>query len=140
MTVVLFLFFIGILCILVYMLFIIINDIWQDRKSKKRVIEEAEEKEIIKKAEEKEIMLLNTRQSTGIELSPEEAEALKKGGYTFTGTYNGHGQPIVRDSAGKETSYCRAYINGFPSLCCNTIEPKKKINNPFTLVTQEVTD
>ncbi len=44
----------------------------------------------------------------GLALTQEEQESLKQGGLEFTGWYNQHSQPILRNTkTGEELSLCR---------------------------------
>lgn len=44
----------------------------------------------------------------GLALTQEEQESLKRGGFEFTGWYNQHGQPILRNTkTGEEAPLCR---------------------------------
>lgn len=46
--------------------------------------------------------------TTGLAFTNEELRSLEKSGWEFTGWYNEHRQPIVRDKkTGKELAYCR---------------------------------
>lgn len=47
--------------------------------------------------------------TTGLAFTVEELRNLEASGYEFTGWYNGHRQPIVRNKeTGEEMAYCRA--------------------------------
>lgn len=58
--------------------------------------------------------------TTGLAFTNEELRGLEASDYEFTGWYNQHRQPIVRNKkTGEELSYCRmGYIM---STTCNTI-------------------
>ena len=46
--------------------------------------------------------------TTGLAFTVEELRGLEESGYEFTGWYNGHRQPIVRNKkTGEEMAYCR---------------------------------
>ena len=52
----------------------------------------------------------------GLALTPDEEKVLKTEGIEFTGWYNQHGQPILRDiRTGKELPLCRSYN---PAITC----------------------
>lgn len=45
---------------------------------------------------------------TGLAFTEQELRNLEKSGYEFTGWYNEHSQPVVRDKkTGEELAYCR---------------------------------
>lgn len=46
--------------------------------------------------------------TTGLAFTIQELQSLEASGWEFTGWYNGHGQPVVRNKkTGEELSYCR---------------------------------
>lgn len=46
--------------------------------------------------------------TTGLAFTEQELKNLEKSGYEFTGWYNGHSQPVIRDkNTGEELAYCR---------------------------------
>jgi len=46
--------------------------------------------------------------TTGLAFTEQELRDLEKSGYEFTGWYNTHSQPIVRNKeTGEELAYCR---------------------------------
>ena len=68
------------------------------------------DEEWYKYAAEKERMLLNMVTNVGLALSPEEKQSLEKSGWSDTGKFNGHGQPLVKNmKTGEVLSFCRSY-------------------------------
>ena len=56
--------------------------------------------------------------TTGLAFSEQELLDLEKSGYEFTGWYNGHRQPVVRNKeTGEELAYCR--MGYHVSATCN---------------------
>lgn len=57
--------------------------------------------------------------TTGLALTPDEVQKLEADAWEFTGWYNQHGQPIVRNkNTHEELSFCR--MNYIGQISCNT--------------------
>lgn len=57
---------------------------------------------------------------TGLALTDQELRGLEAGGWEFTGWYNMHSQPVVRNKkTGEELSYCRMGYEMSRSNVCN---------------------
>lgn len=63
--------------------------------------------------------------TTGLAFTPEELHGLEADGWEFTGWYNSHRQPVVRNKkTGEELSYCRT---GYSiSTTCNYSQEARK--------------
>lgn len=58
--------------------------------------------------------------TTGLAFTTQELRSLEASGYEFTGWYNMHSQPIVRDKkTGEEMAYCRMGYEVSRSATCN---------------------
>ena len=57
--------------------------------------------------------------TTGLAFTVPELQSLEASGWEFTGWYNSHGQPVVRNKkTSEELSYCRSGLR--VSATCNT--------------------
>ena len=80
--------------------------------------------------------LLNVRQTHGVPLSSEELSDLQESCFSFTGYYNGHGQPVLKNvKTGENIAVCRM---SSVQLTCDTyfnndpLENKSNTSNPFS--------
>lgn len=67
---------------------------------------------------------VNHFSNTGLTLNAEEIKGLEASGWEFTGWYNEHGQPIVKNKVtGEELAYCRmGYALSATCLVCNAVQ------------------
>lgn len=58
--------------------------------------------------------------TTGLAFTVQELQSLEASGWEFTGWYNSHRQPVVRNKkTGEELSYCRMGYEMSISAVCN---------------------